>query len=148
MANDFTMVGIRLLGSDVSVPEYATSGSAGMDVRSREDYILAPNEIKLFKLGFALEIPEGFEVQLRPRSSLALKHGITLTNSPATIDSDYRGEVGVILQNTGKQPCFIEKNERIAQMVLATVSKASFRVVNELTETERGEGGFGSTGQK
>ena len=108
---------------------------------------LQPGETALIPTGFALEIPDGYEVQLRPRSGLALRHGITLPNAPATIDSDYRGEVGVILTNLGREPFEIKRGDRIAQMVVARALRASIEEVEELSDSSRGEGGFGHTGR-
>ena len=127
------------------LPLYSTEGAAGADLRSIEDLILLPSQIKLVKTGIRMAIPEGYEVQVRPRSGLALKHGITIPNSPGTVDSDYTGDVGVILQNLGTQPFVIEKGDRIAQMVMAKVERAEFEKVTQLPETDRGESGFGST---
>ena len=117
-----------------------------MDVRAAESLTLQVGETKLVATGFAIEIPPGFEVQLRPRSGLALKHGLTMLNSPATIDSDYRGEVGVITTNLGREPFEIKRGDRIAQMVVARVERAEIVEVEELDESERGAGGFGHTG--
>ena len=117
-----------------------------MDVRAADDLTLQVGETKLVPTGFALEIPTGFEVQLRPRSGLALKFGLTMLNSPATIDSDYRGEVGVILTNLGREPFEIKRGDRIAQMVVARVECAEIVEVDELDESARGAGGFGHTG--
>ena len=118
-----------------------------MDVRAASDLTLQVGETQLVPTGFAIEIPPDFEVQLRPRSGLALKHGLTLLNAPATIDSDYRGEVGVILTNLGKQPFEIARGDRIAQMVVARVEHAEIVEVAELDESARGAGGFGHTGR-
>lgn len=118
-----------------------------MDVRAASDLILQIGETKLVPTGFSIEIPPEYEVQLRPRSGLALKFGITLLNSPATIDSDYRGEVGVILTNLGREPFEIRRGDRIAQMVVARVEHAEIVEVEELGESERGAGGFGHTGR-
>ena len=133
-------------GADLALPSYQTPGSAGMDVRAADSLVLQVGETKLVPTGFALELPPGFEVQLRPRSGLALKHGLTMLNSPATIDSDYRGEVGVILTNLGREPFEIKRGDRIAQMVVARVERAEIAEVSELSESERGAGGFGHTG--
>jgi dUTP pyrophosphatase len=128
-------------------PDYATPGAAGMDVVAAESLTLAPGARAAVATGFAIAIPEGFEVQVRPRSGLALKHGITCLNTPGTIDSDYRGEVKVILANLGSEPFEIVRGERIAQLVPAPVQRAAFREVEDLDSTSRGEGGFGSTGR-
>lgn len=137
----------------VPLPNYETNGSAGADVRANfpEDQRangveLAPGQRALIATGLKLEIPPGFEVQVRPRSGLALKHGVTLLNSPGTIDSDYRGPLGVILINHGSEPFMVEHGARIAQLVVATVAQAQFRLSDRLSETQRGAGGFGSTG--
>lgn len=140
-------------GADVALglPAYETAGAAGADLRAnfpdRSSVTLAPGTRALIPTGLRLAIPEGFEVQLRPRSGLALKHGITLPNSPGTIDSDYRGPLGVIVMNAGDAPFDIAHGDRIAQMVVAPVLQASFTVSSALQETVRGTGGFGSTGR-
>jgi dUTP pyrophosphatase len=134
-------------GEGLPAPAYATSGSAGLDVVAAEDLTLTPGQRHAVATGFAIAIPPGFEVQVRPRSGLALKHGITCLNTPGTIDEDYRGEVKVILANLGSEPFEVRRGERIAQLVPAPVLKAEFREVEELGETSRGAGGFGSTGQ-
>lgn len=137
----------RLEGNDdLPLPAYATEGAAGMDVVSAEDVTLAPGARHPVATGLALAIPPGYEVQVRPRSGLALKHGITVPNTPGTIDSDYRGELKVILINHGGEPFEIRRGDRVAQLVLAPVTRASWLEVQELDETARGEGGFGSTG--
>ena len=147
-----TPVRIRRLphGEGLPLPAYETPGSAGMDVRAAvETPITVPRgEIALVPTGIAIEVPEGFEMQVRPRSGLAAKHGITLPNSPATIDSDYRGEVRVILQNLGPEPFVIERGMRIAQMVLQRVPRVEWVEAAELTATSRESGGFGHTGVK
>jgi dUTP pyrophosphatase len=136
--------------SQNDLPKYETPASAGIDVRANlsDSIVLKPLERVLVKTGLFLEIPEGFEAQVRPRSGLALKNGITVLNSPGTIDADYRGEVGVILINLSNQEFTIENGERIAQIVFAKVEQAEWLEVKSLSETERGEGGFGSTGVK
>lgn len=134
-------------GKDLPAPSYATDGAAGLDVVAAEDVTLAPGERYAVASGFSIAIPEGYEVQVRPRSGLALKHGITCLNTPGTIDHDYRGEVKVILANLGSEPFAVKRGERIAQLVPAPVLKAAFREVDTLGETSRGAGGFGSTGQ-
>lgn len=133
-------------GEGLPIPARATPGSAGFDLASAEEGTLAPSERRLFATGFAVAIPEHHEVQIRPRSGLALKHGITLPNSPATIDSDYRGELKVALINLGDEPFRVTRGMRIAQLVVAQVVPADFETVAELPATERGTGGFGSTG--
>lgn len=136
--------------SNHELPQYETSFSAGVDLRANLEtsVVLKPFERQLIKTGLFLEIPEGFEAQVRPRSGLALKKGITVLNSPGTIDADYRGEVGVILINLSQEDFIIENGERIAQLVFAKVEQANWEKVEILSETERGEGGFGSTGVK
>ena len=133
-------------GEGLELPGYATDGAAGMDVLSAEELTLAPGARHAVATGLALAIPAGFEVQVRPRSGLALKHGITVPNTPGTIDSDYRGELKVILINHGSDPFEVRRGDRIAQLVLAPVTRAAWLAVEELDETARGEGGFGSTG--
>lgn len=132
------------------LPQYETEASAGVDLRANieETVTLKPLERALIKTGLFLEIPENYEAQVRPRSGLAIKHGITVLNSPGTIDADYRGEVGVILINLSQSDFIIEDGDRVAQLVFSKVKQAKWIVVEELTETERGEGGFGSTGKK
>jgi dUTP pyrophosphatase len=130
------------------LPFYATKGSAGADVYADidKDEIIKPGERKAIPSGLKVEIPEGYEAQIRPRSGLALKHGITLLNTPGTIDSDYRGEVKIIMINLGADDFVIKQGDRIAQMIIAPVTKAEFKLELSLNNTERGEGGFGSTG--
>lgn len=136
--------------SQHALPAYETTASAGLDVRANVEapITLKPMERTLVKTGLFLEIPVGFECQVRPRSGLALKKGITVLNAPGTIDADYRGEVGVILINLSNEPFVIENGERIAQLVFARYEQAEWHEVTELTDTERGSGGFGSTGVK
>jgi dUTP pyrophosphatase len=134
-------------GEGLPLPAYASAGAAGMDVVAAEDSILPPGGRSAVATGFAIAIPPGYEVQVRPRSGLALKHGITCLNTPGTIDSDYRGEVKVILANLGSDPFPIRRGDRIAQLVAAQVQPASFAEVTSLDETARGDGGFGSTGR-
>ncbi len=133
-------------GDGLPLPSYATAGSAGMDVVAAEDCVLLPGARLAIATGLAIAIPEGYEVQVRPRSGLALKHGVTCLNTPGTIDSDYRGELKVILANLGDAPFQIVRGDRIAQLVPAPVQRAVLDVVVELDETLRGGGGFGSTG--
>jgi len=142
------MVQIRRLphGEGLALPAYATDGAAGMDVLAAEDVTLPPGGRHAVASGFAVAIPPGYEIQVRPRSGLALKHGITVPNTPGTIDSDYRGELKVILINHGAEPFAIHRGDRVAQLVLAPVTQARWREVAELDETARGSGGFGSTG--
>ena len=134
-------------GANLPLPAYATPGAAGMDVVAAEDIDLAPGARHAVATGFAMAIPAGYEVQVRPRSGLALKHGITCLNTPGTIDSDYRGEVKVILANLGSETFAIRRGERIAQLVPAAVTQARFDLVATLDDTGRGTGGFGSTGR-
>ncbi len=133
-------------GVGLPLPAYATSGAAGMDVVSAEDVTIAPAARHAVATGLSMAIPDGYEIQVRPRSGLALKHGITVPNTPGTIDSDYRGELKVILVNLGAEPFVIQRGDRVAQLVLAPVVQAAWDEVAELDTTERGEGGFGSTG--
>ncbi len=130
----------------LELPDYATAGAAGMDVLAAEDLTLAPGARYAVATGLAIAIPPGFEIQVRPRSGLALKHGITVPNTPGTIDSDYRGELKVILINLGDLPFEVRRGDRIAQLVLGPVVRATWLKVDELDETLRGAGGFGSTG--
>ncbi len=141
---------IRIINSSRHpLPEYSTPLSAGMDIRANlnEPITLAPWQRCLVPTGLRMALPEGYEAQVRPRSGLALKHGITVLNTPGTIDADYRGEVGVILVNLGTEPFVINDGERVAQMVIAKHERAEFEAVDALDETERGEGGFGHTGK-
>lgn len=135
-------------GEGMPLPKYETAQAAGMDLMAAvsDEITVQPGERQLIPCGFAMALPEGFEAQIRPRSGLALKHGITLPNTPGTIDADYRGEVKVILMNLGQEAFRISRGMRIAQMVIAPVTHAQFRVVSSLDETTRGAGGFGSTG--
>ena len=133
-------------GAGLPLPAYATSGAAGMDVVSAEDVTIAPGARHAVATGFAMAIPAGYEVQVRPRSGLALKHGITCLNTPGTIDSDYRGEVKVLLVNLGEEAFTIERGMRVAQMVIAPVTQVVVAEVTETSDTQRGAGGFGSTG--
>lgn len=139
----------RLEHSDgLPMPAYQTSESAGMDIYSanREPIELLPGKRILVPTGFKMAMPKGYEAQIRPRSGLAYKHGITMLNSPGTIDSDYRGEVKVLAVNLGEQPYIINRGERIAQMIISRLLNISIREVDQLPETDRGSGGFGSTG--
>lgn len=140
--------------SAVPLPDYATPGSAGADIRANlpeplraGGLVLQPMERRIVPTGLRVVIPEGFEIQIRPRSGLALKHGVTLPNTPGTIDCDYRGPLGVLLVNLGAEPYVIAHGERIAQMIVAPVVQARFALVDTLDETGRGDGGFGSTGR-
>ncbi|MCA0272108.1 MAG: dUTP diphosphatase [Proteobacteria bacterium] len=150
---------IRVLREDwadisVALPSYETPGAAGADIRANlppEDreagFVLRPMERRVVPTGLRVEIPDGYEAQIRPRSGLALKHGITLPNTPGTIDADYRGPLGVLLVNLGAEPFVVRHGERIAQMIVAPVVRAGFEEVRYLTDTRRGAGGFGSTGR-
>ncbi len=134
----------------LDLPDYASPGSAGMDLRAAIDgqITLNPGEIRLVTTGLRIAVPQGYEAQVRPRSGLALKHGITIPNAPGTIDADYRGVVQVILANMGHEPFAIHRGDRIAQMVIAPVTRAEVHRIDELDETGRGDGGFGSSGTR
>ena len=134
-------------GEGLPLPSYGSEHAAGLDVVAAESLTLAPGARHAVPTGFAIAIPHGYEVQVRPRSGLALKHGLTVLNTPGTIDSDYRGEVKVIVANLGADPFEVVRGERIAQLVPAPVQRAAFREVDELDSTGRGAGGFGSTGR-
>ena len=136
--------------SRYELPKHATSGSAGLDLRSNEEYIISIQQFgrKLIHTGIHIELPQGYEAQIRPRSGLALKKGLTVLNSPGTIDSDYRGEIGVILYNSSSDTVVVEPGERIAQMVIAKYEQVELVDVNYLNETDRGDGGYGHTGTK
>lgn len=146
--NDLVAVQVKRLphGEGLDLPHYATSGAAGMDIVSAEDVTLAPGARHAVATGLAVAIPQGYEIQVRPRSGLALKHGITVPNTPGTIDSDYRGELKVIMINHGADPFPIARGDRVAQLVLAPVTQAQWEEVDKLDDTVRGAGGFGSTG--
>ncbi len=135
---------------DIELPEYSTHGSAGMDVRAavEEQMILKAGEVTLIPTNLVVEIPEGFEIQVRPRSGLAAKHGIGILNSPGTIDSDYRGEIKIIMMNFSKDEFVINRGDRIAQLVLSKVYRANLEENSDLLKTKRGEGGFGHTGKE
>lgn len=141
-------VKIKLLDPCAALPKYATEGSSGMDLYAcvKEPVRIEPLERVVVPTGLSIEIPEGFEAQVRPRSGLAAKYGITILNSPGTVDSDYRGELKVILVNLSKEPYIITPGERIAQLVFVKVEKVEWEVVESLSESKRGGGGFGSTG--
>lgn len=152
MVATITILVQREPGADTALPlpEYQTSGAAGADLRADlggDELVLAPGQISLVPTGLRVQIPDGYEMQIRPRSSLALKHGLGLPNAPGTIDSDYRGPLGVIMMNMGSQPYTIRHGERIAQAVIAPVTRAAYVMAETLDATERGEGGFGSTGR-
>jgi len=133
---------------DLSLPRYMSEAAAGMDVCAAVDepVVLAPGDIKLIPTGLYVAVPAGYEVQVRPRSGLALKHGLVIVNSPGTIDADYRGEVGIIVGNIGREPFTVTRGLRIAQWVVAAVARAEVEIVAELPETGRGDGGFGHSG--
>ncbi len=137
-------------GKDLPLPAYATTHSAGMDLVAAisEAVTLTPGERKLIPTGLSIALPDGYEAQVRPRSGLALKNGITVANAPGTIDADYRGEVGVILINLGQENFTVERGMRVAQMIIAPYTRATFLEVTDLPESERGQGGFGSTGTR
>ena len=144
-------VKVRIVNrSGSALPEYTTAGAAGMDVRAalEQPLTIMPGERKLVPTGLSVELPSGYEMQLRPRSGLALKYGITLLNSPGTIDADYRGEIGVIMANLGSEPFVINNGDRICQAVVATYARVEWEPVARLNATERGEGGFGHSGVK
>ncbi len=130
------------------LPAYATEGAAGMDLLAAREVVIPPGGRALVPTGLCIALPEGYEMQVRPRSGLALRHGVTVLNAPGTVDSDYRGEVGVILLNTGVEPFRAARGERIAQAVFAPVARAAWEEVVVLPETRRGAGGFGSTGRR
>lgn len=141
----------RLNGKDgAPLPAYASGGSSGIDIRAflSTPILLKPGKIQLIPTGIAISIPSGFEVQIRPRSGLALHHGVGMVNAPGTIDSDYRGEIGIILINWGDRPFTIYNGDRIAQMIISRTYRAEIVEVEELDKTERGEGGFGHTGRR
>ena len=136
----------RKIDADAKLPSYAHPGDAGMDVCSVEDAVIGPGERRLVRTGLVMMLPPDAEAQVRPRSGLALKHGVTVLNTPGTIDAGYRGEVGVILANFGSEPYKVEKGARVAQIVVAPVVRAEIEETAEADETARGAGGFGSTG--
>jgi len=141
-------VKIKKLKDDAKIPFRQTEGSSGYDLYSNEEFTLKPSDIVLVSTGISMEIPQGYEAQVRPRSGLALKKGITVLNTPGTIDADYRGEVKVILINLGKKEVVLNKYERVAQLVFQKVETVNFSVDEDLSDTVRGEGGFGSSGLK
>jgi dUTP pyrophosphatase len=145
------MIGValkRLTDEEFPLPEYQTAGAAGMDLHAAvvEPVVLAPGERRLIPCGFSIAVPEGYEAQVRPRSGLAHKFGVTVLNAPGTIDADYRGEVGVILVNHGDAPFTVRRTDRIAQLVVAPVTRIRWTVADDLPDTSRGAGGFGHTG--
>ena len=139
---------IKKLSSDAILPSYAHKGDAGMDLFSIKDYILKPGERVFIETGLAFEIEEGYEIQIRPRSGLALKYGLSIVNSPGTVDSGYRGPINIILINHGQETFTVNKGDKVAQAVLNKIEKAEIEEVSELSESQRGDGGFGSTGIK
>ena len=148
-SNRVTVPIMRLVhGADLPLPSYATAGSAGMDLLAAVEsaVVLQPGERRLVPTGLAIALPAGYEAQVRPRSGLALKHGVTVLNAPGTIDADYRGEVGVILVNLGDAPFTVERGSRIAQLVIASYARSDWALGEALPDSERGRGGFGSTG--
>lgn len=152
MTNSTVTIRISRIGGsadDIPLPAYATDGSSGMDIHAavQSDLVVKPGETTLIPTGFKLEIPHGYEGQVRPRSGLAIKHGIGILNTPGTIDSDYRGEVKVILTNFGKNDFVIKRRDRIAQLVIVPVVRAMWHEVPDVDETSRGTGGFGHTGK-
>jgi dUTP pyrophosphatase len=140
-------VKVKILSADAVIPKYQTSEAAGFDLHSVDEKTIKAGERDVVKTGLAVALPKGYELQVRPRSGLALKNGITVLNTPGTVDSDYRGELMVILLNTSKEDFVIKKGDRIAQAVIKEILQADFAVVDELDSTERGSGGFGSTGK-
>ena len=145
-----TKLQIKKISNEVLTPKYETPGSSGMDIAAyvKDDIIISPGDNAIIPAGFYLSVPVGYEIQIRPRSGLAAKKGITVLNTPGTIDSDYRGEIKVILVNLGKERFTVKNGERIAQMVICPIKQVSIEEVKELSETDRGAGGFGSTGTK
>ena len=137
-------------GKDLSLPGYATTHSAGMDLMAAidQDIVIKKGERKLIPTGIAIALPDGYEAQIRPRSGLALKNGVTVLNTPGTIDADYRGEIGIILINLGDEDFTVSRGMRVAQMIIASYVQGKFTLVEDLSSTARGEGGFGSTGVK
>ncbi len=137
---------VKIIDEDAKIPKYANPGDAGLDLYSVEEKVIQPGEAELIRTGIVIELPPGTEAQIRPRSGLALKHSVTVLNSPGTIDEGYRGEIKVILINHGKEPFKVEKHMRIAQMVVAPVARVKISETEQLSGSERGEGGFGSSG--
>ena len=146
---DKVKISIKKEYEDLPIPQYKTSLSAGVDLYAciDEDVLLNPGEKALVSSGLRVALPPGYEAQIRPRSGLALKHGISIVNTPGTVDADYRGIIGIILINHGKEPFVVKRGERIAQMVINKVAQAEWDIVESLDETDRGEGGFGHTGR-
>lgn len=152
VSSDHVVLRVKRLdgNEDMALPSYETDGASGLDLRAAVDgeLTLHPGEIRLVPTGLAISLPPGYEAQIRPRSGLALKHGVGMVNAPGTIDSDYRGEIGLVLINWGKSPFVIKRGDRIAQMVVTRVSRAQVLEVDRLETTERGAGGFGHSGVK
>jgi dUTP pyrophosphatase len=146
--NNKVKVKVKKLHENAIIPEYKTEGSAGFDLHALKEVVIPGNETRLVPTGLAFEIPVGYEIQIRPRSGISLKTPIRISNTPGTIDSDYRGEVGIIVDNLAPYTIVVDKHQRIAQGVLKQVPQAEFIAVEELSDTERGERGFGSTGTK
>ena len=147
--DSMTEIPIQILSAHARVPEYATPGAAGLDLAAAiaEPIVVEPGAFTLVPCGFAIALPQGFEAQVRPRSGLASRHGVTVLNAPGTIDADYRGEIQVLLINLGAEPVTITRGMRIAQLIVAPITRANLREVASLDETMRGAGGFGSTGR-
>ena len=145
-----TKILVKRLSKKIPLPKYETSGSSGMDLAANveSNVIIAPGNSEIIPTGLVLAVPKGFEIQIRPRSGLAAKKGITILNTPGTIDADYRGEIKVILINLGQEPFIVEKGARIAQMVVCPIVQVQLEEVDTLSDTKRGTGGFGSTGNK
>lgn len=144
-------IAIRCIARDgATLPAYSTEGASGADIRAflNDPVVITPGSRALIPTGITVEIPHGYEIQVRPRSGLAMKHGITVMNTPGTIDSDYRGEIGIMLYNSGNDSFLVEHGDRIAQLVLAEVPRAAFILSESLSETTRSSGGYGSTGKK
>ncbi|MCD6363623.1 MAG: dUTP diphosphatase [Synergistetes bacterium] len=146
MRENRVVLRIKREGEDIPLPSYITEGSSGLDLRAGEDVVIPPGEWRAVSTGLRISLPSGYEVQIRPRSGLALKYGVTVLNAPGTVDSDYRGVIKVILINHGRKAFWIRKGDRIAQMVIVKVEHAEVKEVDLLDETQRGEGGFGHTG--
>jgi dUTP pyrophosphatase len=140
------IVKVKRLDNEVKVPSYAHNGDSGMDLYANEKVLLESLERKAVGTGLVIEVPEGYEAQVRPKSGIALNHGVTVLNTPGTVDSCYRGEVKVIIMNLGREPYLVERGKKIAQLVFAKVEKAKFEEAHELGTTTRNDGGFGSTG--
>ncbi len=146
MSENKVILRVKREGEDIPLPSYITDGSSGLDLRSAEDVVIPPGEWRAVSTGIRISLPPGYEAQVRPRSGLALKYGVTVLNAPGTIDSDYRGIIKVILINHGKKAFWIRRGDRIAQMVITRVEQVEVEEVEILDETSRGEGGFGHTG--